>query len=313
MPTQSPSLEPSGDAVKKTRLGRIFEGWQLGAMASGLVLAAALLAVPRAVRPELLPVPLIDVTEDCTARARDRELAERARARRLPFETRAVGDAVRRFGRARATGGNGEHELGVLSERVAAALAAGQTQSLLELRALQAELFVAAVRAQDFAKAPSAELAALGGDFTRRAQLSGWVQGGACVASDDELRTLFALRFVELTGLRDVPGFRPTLPELRRYYRFLLLYPEAGAASADGASAQRQRALARLRYVAALSRRDPDYPAQLARGVLLAELGAAAESAEAFTAHLSRSTGALWMLRARNYLLGVSGELGEEP
>jgi hypothetical protein len=305
-------LEPSGDAVKKpkaalgdraapTRFARLFDGWELGALVVGLVLSAALLAVPRAARPDLIPVPGIDVAEAQTTRARYEALADRAERQTLPFETRAVGDAIRRLGSALANAGDAEHQSRVLAERVSAALHAGQIERLAELRAVQARLFVRAVRAQDFGRPVSPELAALGGDFAARALKSGWASAAGCVASDDELRTLFALRWVELTGLRERPGFKPSLAELRRYYRFLLLYPEGA-----GQGAARDRAAARLRYVAALARRDPDYPTDLARGTLLGTLGLDEQSSEALGAHLTRPAGSEWTLRARNYLLAVT-------
>jgi hypothetical protein len=305
-------LEPSGDAVKepKAELGarpgpagfaRLFDGWELGAIVVGLVLSAALLAVPRAARPGVIPVPLIDVAEARATRARYDALADRAEQQGLPFETRAVGDAIRRLGSALATSGDAEHQSRVLAERVMAAVHAGQLEQLAQLRAVQARLFVRAVRAQKLGDAVSPELAALGGDFATRALKSGWSSAAGCIATDDELVTLFALRWVELTRLRDRPGFKPSLAELRRYYRFLLLYPEG-----VGQGAARERAAARLRYVAALARRDPDYPADLARGTLLGTLGLDEQSSEALAAHLTRPGGAQWTLRARNYLLAVA-------
>lgn len=305
-------MEPSGDAVKepKAELGarpaptgfaRLFDGWELGAIVVGLVLSAALLAVPRAARPDVIPVPLIDTLEARATRARYDTLADRAEQQGLPFETRAVGDAIRRLGRALAMSGDAEHESRVLAERVTAAVHAGQLEQLAELRALQARLFVRAVRAHELGAAVSPELAALGGDFAMRALKSGWNNAAGCIATDDELVTLFALRWVELTRLRDRPGFKPTLAELRRYYRFLLLYPEG-----VGQGAARERAAARLRYVAALSRRDPDYPADLARGTLLGTLGLGEQSSAALGAHLTGRGGAHWTLRARNHLLAVA-------
>lgn len=314
MSARDPSLEPSGDAVKKpkvalgsrpapTGFARLFEGWELGAIVVGVVLSAAVLAVPRAARPDLLPVPLIDSAEARATRARYDALSDRAEQRGLPFETRAVGDAIRRLGSALATSGDAEHQSRVLAERVGAAVHAGQLEQLEQLRAVQARLFVRAVRQQAFGGPVSAELAALGGDFATRALRSGWASSQGCIASDDELVTLFVLRWVELTRLRDEPRFRPSLAELRRYYRFLLLHPEGAAGGAPG-----ERATARLRYVAALAKRDPDYPADLARGTLLGARGANEQSAEALGAHLTRSGAAQWTLRARNYLLAVTPE-----
>ena len=314
MSARQPSLEPSGEPVKESKAGsarrpratgfaRLFEGWELGGVITALVLSAALLVVPRAAEPGVFPVPLLDVAEARATRTRYDRQAERAERQGLPFETRAVGDAVRRLGRAIANAGDAEHASRVLRERVELALRAGQIEQLVQLRAVQARLFVKAVRAHSFADPASAELSALGGDFAARAARSGWAGPGGCIASDDELTTLFALRWLELTQLRDRPQLKPSLGELRRYYRFLLLHPE-GAAGEDKSG---QRASARLRYVAALEKRDSEYPAELARGAILGAQGASESSAEALGNHLGSSSGAEWTLRARNYLLAVAG------
>jgi hypothetical protein len=188
---------------------------------------------------------------------------------------------------------------------VQAALRAGQSAQLLRLRALQARLFVRSVRAQDWKSAPSDELKALGGDFAERAQKSGWVDRGNCVASDDELATLFSLRWLELTGLRDVPPFKPALGELRRYYRFLLLYPEQTKAPLPLAGR-------RLRYAEALAKYDGEYPIALVRGSLQAELGRLESGAAQLSGYLGQNDGAGWQLRARNYLLYVTGDLPDD-
>lgn len=316
-PTREPSLEPSGDAVKepkaqgvsvftdepgRRRFARLFEGWELGAITVGLVLATALLAVPRAARPGLIPVPLLDPAEGREAHERSVALAERAGREGLPFETRAVGDALRRLGVALA-GGDGEpdHLNRLLAERVQTALAAGQAEALLRLRAVQEQLFVRAVRAHLAAQPVHPELAALGGDFATRAARNGWVKEGRCVATDLELETLFARRWVELTRLREHALFRPTLDDARRFYRFLLLNPERGTESDPDPEAS--RAALRLRYVEALAKRDTEYPLSFARGSLLGQAGRMPQSAQALSQHLSRPGGAAFNLRARNYLI----------
>jgi hypothetical protein len=268
-----------------------------------LVVVAALLSVPRAARPKLFPVPLVDVREATATRRHTAELADTAERDGLPFETRAVGDAVRRWGTALSSGvGDAGYLNRLTSERVQAALHAEQSTQLLRLRAVQARLFVRSVRAHDWKGAPSDELKALGGDFAEHAQKSGWVDRGNCVASDDELATLFSLRWLELTGLRDVPGFKPTLGELRRYYRFLLLYPEQ-------TKGQLPLAARRLRYAEALAKYDGEYPIALVRGILQAELGRAESGAAQLSAYLGQNDGAGWQLLARNYLLYVTGDL----
>jgi hypothetical protein len=313
MPARLTSLEPPGDAVKqpkleqKSRPGGPFEGWQPFAIAVGLVVCAALLAVPRAVQPALFPVPLVDVIEAREARQRDAALVERAEREGLPFETRAVGDGLRRLGVALAGGaGDREHLTALLAERVQLAVGAQQLDALVRLQAVQARLFVRAVRDFSWEGAPPAELQALGGDFVVHARRSGWVVDGECVASDDELSALFKRRWADLTRLRGKAPFKPSLGELRRYYRFLLLHPERGTETDE-----HELASARLRYVAALSRVDGEYPAHLARGVLLGSLGMSAESASALTEHLSRPRAEAWPLRARNHLLFVSQGPGD--
>jgi hypothetical protein len=225
---------------------------------------------------------------------------------------------VRRLGTALSGGAGDPDHLGrLIGERVRAALLANQVDALLRLRAVQARLFVAAVRAQVWGAPTSAELAALGGDFAVRALRNGWVDRNGCVATDDELQTLFARRWTDLTGLRNDARFKPTLGELRRYFRFLLLYPERSGHS-DAPS--RERASMRLRYVEALARHDTEYPLHLARGSLLAELGGMPESARALNKHLAQTSSREWNLRARNYLLFAArgraddaGELSAPP
>jgi hypothetical protein len=146
----------------------------------------------------------------------------------------------------------------------------------------------------------------LGGDFAARAQHNGWAGPAGCVASDDELTTLFGRRWTELTRLREHPRFKPTLVELRSYYRFLLLHPGPGPGTDAPA---RERAATRLRYVDALARRDTEYPLELARGSLLAEMGDMPQSAQALNRQLARAGSSFWNLRARNYLLyAASGQ-----
>jgi hypothetical protein len=276
----------------------------LGAIVVAIVLIAALVAVPRAAAPELFPVPLVDSAEEAAERNKLVELADRAEREGLPFETRAVGDAVRRLGLTLSGGSErsetAEHAGRLLTERVQAALAAQQMDALVRLRAYQARAFVAALRAQDFRQAPSAELRALGGDFFVRAKRNGWSEPNGCAGSDEDLRTLFLLRWSELAQLHARPELKPTLGELRRYYRFLILHPEADPTEPD---VERAHAKARLRYVTALARRDTEYPLALARGSLLWQLGMWPESAQSLDGYLGRPGGAPWNLRARNYLL----------
>jgi hypothetical protein len=313
-------LEPSADAVKEGTgplaspakrggFARYFEGWELAGITLGLVVSAALLAVPRSTAPDVFPVPLVDVAEERATRASFASLADQAEREGLPFEARAVGDAVRRLGPALAGGpGDAEHLTRVLAERVELALRAKQRPALQRLRAVQARLFVRAVQAHVVGREPSAELLALGGDFTARATRSGWLGSAGFVGSEDELRTLFSMRWLQLTRLHEDPELAPSLAELRRYYRFLLLFPERVA----GADSPLERAQLRLRYASALARSDGDYPLAVARGCLLGRLGSTHESAHALSGYLAGPGANEWRLRARNHLLFAAQGHGED-
>ncbi|HEY6080276.1 MAG TPA: hypothetical protein VIW29_15790 [Polyangiaceae bacterium] len=308
-------MEPLRDAVKTPKgreniaaagrgFARHFAGWELYAITVVVVAVSGLLSLPRRAAPDLFPVPLIDVAEEAATLGHYAALADRAEREGLPFETRAVGDALRRLGRTGvANASDVEHVRRVLDERVRAALGAGQLEALVRLRAVQVRLFLRALRAHDWRGEPSNELRELGGEFPERALKNGWAGPEGCVASEAELSALYALRWGELTHLREHPAFKSTLAEWRRYYRFLLLYPEQ-APGVEGARAE--RAELRLRYVEALARRDRDYPAALARGSLLAELGEGTLAAAELRAFLGRPGGGEWTLRARNYLVHLS-------
>ena len=276
------------------------------------MVAAALLSVPRAAAPNLFPVPLVDVRDAAEFRRRTASAADAAEREGLPFETRAVGDAIRRWGAALSSGvGDVEYLNRLTRERVEAALAAGQIDQLVRLRAVQARLFVRTLRAWSWSPPAPPELRELGGDFATRAENSEWVEGGRCLATDDELITLFNLRWLELTRLREHPRFKPTLGELRRYYRFLLLYPEQAGSAARGTRDERAIAARRLRYVEALSKVDGEYPVHLARGALLGQLGQSQGSARDLTAQLLQAS-ERFRLRARNYLLYAAEDVPEE-
>lgn len=283
------------------RLGRHLEGWQLGLLVIGMAVLSALLVVPRNVPPELVPPPIID-------RAEQHELAQ-IEARRaalgrggLGVEIRSVGEALRRHGRAAYGAPELTQQVSAQLRRLAAeALAQQGPEHLLELRALQAELFVAAVASRP-PQAP-AEAIELAGGLMLAAERQGWLAPPPAGADDDELGTLYRLYWSEATGLRAHP-FAPTLNEWRVYYRFLLGRPTPETHRADDLRRK-------LEYVAALEHHDPEYPAHLARGVLLYQSGAAVQSAIELQRHLQRSPDGPWSLRARNYLAACGALLSD--
>jgi hypothetical protein len=287
------------DGSLARRLGRHLEGWQLGLLVISMALLSALLAVPRNVPPELVPPPVVDRIEQRQALEAEARHAARARAG-LPLEIRSVGEAVRRYGQAAYAAPELSTQVSTQLRRLAAeALARQGAERLLELRALQTELFVAALSPLRSATAappakPPSEAIELGGGLVLAGERRAWFEPPPLGADADELATLYRLYWSEAVGLRAHP-FALTLNEWRVYYRFLLGRPTS---ESDRAGDLRRK----LEYVAALASHDQEYPAHLARGVLLYQSGNPIQSAGELRRHLERSPDGPWSLRARNYL-----------
>ena len=288
-------------------LRRHLEGWPLGL---GVVLTTALtaaLTVPRKVEPDFVPAPVIDRTEQRRELDVERERAERAKAG-LPLEVRSVGEAFRRFGAA-ALREDAPAILPQLSAQLRrltdVAIERRGNEKLLELRAVQAELFIAAMVRRRSDGAPDAELRELGGKLLASGLERAWFEPHPGAADELELGGLFRIYWAETLGLARRHPFAPTLNEWRAHYRFLLARPLAAGEQRAG-DVQR-----RLGYVAALAQHDQDYPARLARGGLFYQRGAYAESAGELQAHLARFPDGPWTLRARNYLAACGATLTE--
>lgn len=271
-----------------------------------LLVSAAYLAIPRAAEPTLLPLPQPDRRVLARARAEEAALADEARRTPLSFRVRAVGDALRRLGAGTVAGkGVPQGILRDLQALAAQARAEAGGRSLLALRSVQTELFVAAAREWERTGKVGTELRELGGDFPEIAEQRGFRQKGNLLLDDEELGTLFRMRFCELTQTKGSPPLSPSLDEYRAFYSLLLRHAPAGDSAAG---ADRTALLA----VAALEKLDPRYPAAFARGVLLYRSGARAAAAEAFRDQLLRREDGPFRLRARNHLLAVLAELPPE-
>lgn len=286
--------------------GRHFEGWPWAAWWVFAAAISAALVVPRPVEPELVPPPEVD------RRQQQRELdleTRRAGAAEagLPLEVRSVGEALRRFGRAAFDAAPVAVQLRIQLRRLARVAADRHgPERLLELRALQARLFVAALKgSQTPADAADDEVRELGGRFAAAALERGWFASPPAGADPAERATLFRMYWNESLGLSDQHPYAATLNEWRVYYRFLLARP-LGEGSEQSADVRR-----RLGYVAALSRHDQTYPARLARGVLFYQAGAYAQAAAELRTHLSQHPTGPWTLRAKNHLAACGAALSE--
>jgi hypothetical protein len=286
---------------------RHLEGWELASVAVGIALTLVLLVLPRAESPSVLPVPRIDRSEQRRAAGGDLERAAAAEHDELPFEVRAVGEALRRYGLAAGAGsGYALNELHYLRVTAQAARKQHGDESLLRLRAVQTKMFLAALADWEATGLETDDLKELGGDFLDKARSSGWIaEKRQLLPSEPERATLFRVRWSELAGLREQHPFSPSLNEWRIYFRFLLEHPDVAA------STPRRRAERRLEYIEALGKLDPEFPAAFARGVLEYELRHYARAAQAFRAHLGSHPTGPWELRARNHLAAAERGLVE--
>jgi|RhiMethySRZTD1v2_1073278.scaffolds.fasta_scaffold02874_3 hypothetical protein len=292
------TVEHTSRPVKPPRsLGRHLEGWQLALVTVSIAALGALLAIPRAVAPEDVPVPAVDRAEQRRSSQSENLRADAAEREPLPFEVRVVGEMLRRYGADESSGepSLGEQHLIELRDQAPKARAKHGDEALLRLRAAQARFFCRALERWQSSGKVDSDLTELGGSFLAKAERVGWLRGERELVLDEEERALlFRVRWGELTGLGRTHPFRATLNEWRIYYRFLIENPDAVGEAARGT--------ARLGYVQVLGRLDPDFPASLAHGVVAYQLGHFPDAARAFQAHLQAHPGGPWRLRAQNYL-----------
>lgn len=291
--------ERANDPPPRRYFRQHLRGYELGLVTVGMVLTFALLALPRASAPEVLPLPRVDRAEARRSEGRDQHLADSAEHEPLPFEVRAVGESVRHFGLMRSQGLDAEHDRQDIIARANAVTSQGKALLLLQLRAIQTRYFLAALADFERSGKPNADLNELGGDFVKQAELSGWLDTlHHCLADETTLRVLYQLRWADLLQKRGAFPFAPSLNDWRIYYRFLLLYPERIPSLLEQSPDE-----ARLKLVAALARTDPDYPVAFARGYLAYRLGDLEAAAASYRSQLGKSDSGPYALLARNYLI----------
>lgn len=271
----------------------------------GLAAAGSFVVVPRPVPPCMLPLPVVDGSRLAWTEENEQRRAEDARRNLLPPRTRIVGEQFRRLSAALAQNGATATQHAELKADVQRLLRDGHAQEILSLRALQADLFIGAVRAWEASAVISDELTELGGDFPALADSSFRRPEESLRLTDDQLRLLFRVRWGRLCGVHRQPPFGPDLEEIRRYYALQLELPERGFALDE-----RTRALVQLETARALARVDPDYPGALAQGLLLLRAGESKAAALSIQTHLAAEPSGSWSLIAKNALLAA---LTEQP
>lgn len=280
---------------------------------------SALLAVPRAVPVVDIPEPAVRAEVIAASLRADeiraRDVAAKAARGELDHDVRALGDAVRAFGKAEISGDEAAIERAHrrLVEATQAAIARSP-DAVLGLRAYQARAFVREMRAFEETGRAAQELEELAGNFARRASAVGWYDEDdrRLLASDGVLTALYKKRWNEITGLAG-EAFAPSLDEQRAVLGFLIAHPgipaaqvagSAGPEAARAAELQREVSanLKRIEKIRELARIDPSFPGAIAEGVVLFRLGRFEAAAIAFERHLAVNPDGPWTLRARNYL-----------
>jgi len=276
-------------------------GWPLTIPSAGLAMVAALLAVPHATEPHMVPQPVIHVRElNVEFDALERQ-ASVARSHPLPYAIREVGEAYRRLGRIQFEGpqllddGRGfSWQALVRSARTRSGDAA-----LLSLRAVEVQLFVNSLEAWEKSGKVPDDLAELGGDFVNLAQRNHWWESGRLAMSHEERWAIGLLRWTTLAGLLMTEPFRLSrnleLLELRFFF--------ANAKRMGSAPELQQRILNRY------SELEPDYPIEYARGVIAAQQSQFELAAAGFTRQLQAHPDGNYVTRARNHLIWVTAQM----
>jgi len=303
-------------------------GRALALIPVSVALLLAALMLPHAVPPRDVPLPDVDAEALDAVRVRDDARALAAAATPLPTPVRAFGEAIRSFNVAEASD-LPETPWEVLRSDVdrtrKEAMATG-VGPLLDLRAAQMKKFLDGLRDWRKTGTASPEFEAVAGAFLRRMKAAGWAHERDLDLSDSELRVMYKLKWNAVARFEELPGFEPSLDEVRELYTFYLTHPHAPEGTRATIDAARKHARTeadcealaageamageswRLEKIERLGRLDPGYPLDFARGVALYRAGNYEGSARAFDAWLQQHPDGPWTLRARNHLRAALAE-----
>ena len=298
-------------------MARLFEGWQAGSAVVVVAVLVTLIAVPRPVTPDEVPLPLPNRSVLRGISLRERALAAEVAAKPLPFDVRSLGEAFRSYGVAEAAGDANAvaRTTAVLQQRRPAALAYGD--DLLRLRAYQMTVFLRALAAFETTGIESLELQEIGGGAVRAAREAGWLvrtgHGFRFLADRTTREVLFRKRWNEVTGLKAGP-FALTLDEHRALYAFLIRHPIGRLPNPtwdDPAARCRAADVFLLRKVTELGEMDPTYPTSYARGILLLRMDRPQQAIIPLADFVDQHPNGPFVLRARNALREAQQRLSD--
>lgn len=282
-----------------------------------VVLLSAPLLVPHGTEPTDLPLPHLSSTALEAAEAADTLLAREE----LPDVTRALGSEIRELFAAEGRDAGSE----VIAEaqrnlRIAkeSANAVGKEKSLVALRAVELELFLAEVRTFEVTGVVSDEMIQLSGNFVASMRLLGWIRGSHVDIDRYALRVAYKVMWNRAVAVDGLPAFEIPLEEMRALYAFLLTHTSVAddtriaglRASAETAEQcehvvrEERTALAarRLQRVKNLIELDPEYPKGYALGIAYYRVGRFPQAAQSFREWIAQHPQGEYAARARNYL-----------
>lgn len=288
-----------------------FDGWQAGALSVFLAVSVAVVVVPRAVIPTVLPEPLVSPNQMELVVRSDSVLVLQARTATRDGRVARLGAAYRELGRAEFDRQDDARQVALQTIVEMKKVSEDQPARLLELRAHQAENFVEAVRQFEHG-APLAVLAELGGALVRTMSESGWIneKERAVEPSPFELRAMFKIRWNSVAASKN-QIFELSAVEHRALLRLCTRFPALpkGATRGDP-TAQPFSDAWLLDRLPEFERTVPDYPFAFARGVLFYRAGRVEDATREFGLATGSNTGTL-RLRAHNHLRASFAALSE--
>jgi tetratricopeptide (TPR) repeat protein len=300
-------------------------------VAAGLL--AMFLVMPRAVAPEDIPLPQIDMRSLDAARRDDAARADRARTTRLSSDVLMVGTALRALNQAQVRNASVE-ELGAArvtlehAFRLAGEDRAQAVEGLRSLRAVQLEAFLTEVEKFEQTGKSTEELEALGGTFVDRMAAGGWIRDGKVLLDEAARRSAYKLVWNAQVGADRFPELALSVDEQRALYIFYLTHPHAPEAqraayenmrrsAADSAECRRAVALEtedteqwRIEKIRRLGEVDASYPTAYALGVAYYRAGRFDRSVESFRSWLASHPDGPLALRARNHMKAALAAFG---
>lgn len=322
------ALAKARDAAKAD-LQRKSGRW-LAAIPLGIGALLLALMMPRAARPDGIPVPIVDHRVTHAVAKAEESLADEAEAERLPGDILAVGTAIRDLNTAEVADdaqATSSARIRVEALVVDAGRHPGGDRGLIKLRALQTRYFLAAASAWERGEEPK-DFIASGGGFVRRAEQVGWVVGRRVLLDETQRRVVFKTVWNAMAHL-DRPPFGHTLDEERALYAFYIQHPRPPenarlhieeqlskgttleTCARARAEQRRQEEIWRADKIKRLGAIDRSYPTDYALGIVYFRGGRVDLAVESFNTFLEAHPDGPYAIRARNHVKAALA--GVEP